>query len=374
MRIERIDVRLLDMPLRVPFRTSQSLEVSRRALFLRVDTDAGPGWADLPVEDAPIFGHEYVGSSLLALRDLFVPVLAGREIAGSSVGHVLRSVVGHHFTKSALEAAVLDAELRAAGMSLRSYLGGVRDRIPVGVSVGITDTLDELVGLVTDYRAQGYPRIKLKIQPGWDVEPVSRVRAELGDDVDLQVDGNGAYTSADVALLAGLERFGLSMVEQPFPADDLRAHARLAQCTSTPVCLDESVKSARDALRAIESGACSVVNIKPARVGGYLEARRVHDVCAAASVPVWCGGMLESGVGRAQNLSLASLPQFTFPSDISATSRYFERDITAPFELVDGTLAVPTGPGAGVEVDAAAVADFTVHHEVHDLTIPAPRR
>lgn len=359
MMIHHVEARVLDMPLRLPFRTSQSLEVSRRAILIRVDTDRGSGWADLAVEDHPIFGHEFIESSRLALRTVLMPALTG-DLTAAGVAEALGRVAGHRAAKSALEMAVLDAQLRAAGMSLADYLGGTRDRVRVGVSIGITDTADELVDLVTGYLEDGYGRIKLKVQPGWDDEPVGRVRAAIGDGVELQVDGNGAYTSADVAHLARLERYGLTMFEQPFPTADLRSHIRLAAATSVPVCLDESIGSAREALAAIESGACSVVNIKPARVGGYLEARRIHDVCAAASIPVWCGGMLESGVGRAQNLALASLPNFLLASDISATDRYFARDITERFDLVDGALTVPTGPGSGVTVDLDAVEDFTV--------------
>ncbi len=258
---------------------------------------------------------------------------------------------------------MLDAELRVAGLSLASYLGGTAERVPVGVSVGITDGLPELIGLVGEYVEAGYSRVKLKIQPGWDVEPLRAVRAEFGIELDLQVDGNGAYGSNHISLLAGLEDVGLTMIEQPFPAADLRSHERLASVSSVPVCLDESIKSAVDAAAAIERGACSIVNIKAARVGGYLEARRIHDVCQVLSVPVWCGGMLESGVGRAANLALASLPNFLYPGDISATSRYFAHDITRPFELRDGKLDVPTGPGIGVAVDLEAVDSFTVRRE-----------
>ncbi|WP_066912268.1 o-succinylbenzoate synthase [Millisia brevis] len=365
MLIHHVEARVLDMPLRLPFRTSQSLEVSRRAILIRVDTDRGPGWADLAVEDHPIFGHEFIESTRLALRTVLVPALAG-EVSGARVAAALGRVAGHRAAKSALEMAILDAQLRASGLSLSEYLGGTRDRVRVGVSIGITETVDELIGLVEGYLADGYSRIKLKVQPGWDEILIGRVRAAIGDDVELQVDGNGAYTSADVAHLARFERYGLTMLEQPFPTADLRSHIRLAAATSVPVCLDESIGSAAEALAAIESGACSVVNIKPARVGGYLEARRIHDVCAAASIPVWCGGMLESGVGRAQNLALASLPNFLLASDISATDRYFARDITERFDLVDGALPVPTGPGSGVTVDLEAVEDFTVARDDYE--------
>lgn len=258
--------------------------------------------------------------------------------------------------------AVLDAELRTAGMSLSTYLGGTRTHLPVGVSVGITETVEELVDLVGEYVEEGYPRVKLKVQPGWDEVPLAAVR-DAHPHLDLQVDGNGAYGPADVHRLGRWDRFAMTMIEQPFATADLRSHTRLAERLDTPICLDESIKSAVDAVRAVEVEACSIVNIKAARVGGYLEARRIHDVCQALGVPVWCGGMLESGVGRAANLALASLPGFAYPGDISATARYFTEDLTPPFHLVDGMLTVPQGPGIGVDVDPAALARFSTHHE-----------
>jgi O-succinylbenzoate synthase len=349
--VEAVEIRVVDIPLKHPFRTTHSNQHSRRALLARVITDAAEGWADVNVEDEPIFGHEFLSATWAALEELLVPqLLAGPASAPLAAARMSR-VVGHPAAKAGLEMALLDAELRASGMSLRRYLGGTRDRVPVGVSVGITDTLAELLTTVTEYVDEGYPRIKLKVQPGWDREPIAAVRAEFGAELALQVDGNGAYSSADLLHVSGWDEFGLEMIEQPFPAHDLLSHARLDARISTPVCLDESIGSATEAAAAIASGACRVVNIKPGRVGGYLEARRIHDVCDALSVPVWCGGMLESGVGRAANLALASLPNFRFPGDISATSRYFAEDICPPFVLHDGMLDVPDKPGIGVDVD-----------------------
>jgi O-succinylbenzoate synthase len=261
--------------------------------------------------------------------------------------------------KAALEAAVLDAELRAAGLSFGAYLGAVSDRVPAGVSVGIHPSIPALLDAVDSYLAEGYLRIKLKIEPGWDVEPVRAVRERFGDDVLLQVDANTAYRLADARHLARLDEFGLLLVEQPLPEDDVRGHAELARHLRTPVCLDESITSARAAADAIAVGACSIVNIKAGRVGGYLEARRVHDVCAANGVPVWCGGMLETGIGRAANVALAALPGFVLPGDTSASRRYYSEDLTEPFELDAGHLPVPTGPGVGREPLPAALAEFT---------------
>ena len=367
MKLHRVELRTVDMPLVRPFRTSQSLQLSRLSMLVRVVTDVSEGWADLSVEDLPVFGHEFIASTWVSLREVLLPTLLAGPLSAPAVGARLATAVGHHAARAALETAVLDAELRAAHMSLSRYLGGTRRRVPVGVSIGITDTLEELVALAEGYAAEGYARVKLKVQPGWDEAPMAAVRSALGSQTDLQVDGNGAYGNHEVARLSSWDRFGLSMIEQPFPAHDVRSHIRLAARLDTPLCLDESIKSAVDAAALVEAGACRIVNVKPSRVGGYLESRRIHDVCSALSVPVWCGGVLESGVGRAANLALASLPNFTLPGDISATSRYFVDDLTAPFELEDGHLVVPDGPGIGVEVDLDAVDRFTTRLE----TVPA---
>jgi O-succinylbenzoate synthase len=252
--------------------------------------------------------------------------------------------------KAALEMAVLDAQLRAAGVSLSTFLGGVTSAVTPGVAVGIMGSVDELLDSVSEYLDAGYRRVKLKIQPGWDLIPVQAVRERFGDGLMLQVDANAAYRRDDFGHLARLDEFSLMLIEQPLGEDDLMGHAQLALHITTPVCLDESIVSAQSAATAIALGACSVVNIKAGRVGGYLEARALHDVCVSKSVPVWCGGMLETGLGRAANLALASLPGFTLPGDISATDRYFREDITRPFMLHDGTIEVPNGPGLGVEV------------------------
>jgi o-succinylbenzoate synthase len=364
MRVRHIEVRAVDIPLVSPFRTSRSLQHSRRSLLIRVITDDSEGWADLSVEDEPIFGHEFIASTWVALEEIIIPVATSGPASAARASHLMRSIVGHEAAKSAIEMALLDAELRTAGMSFSSYLGGVRDAVPVGVSVGIMDTIEELIAVVCGYLEDGYRRVKLKVQPGWDRGPLKAVRSEFGAGLDLQVDGNGAYQSADLRDIASWDEFDLSMIEQPFPATDYRSHARLARAMATPVCLDESIRSASDAVAAVQSGACEIVNIKPGRVGGYLEARRVHDVCQALSVPVWCGGMLESGVGRAANLALASLPNFQFPNDISATARYFAEDICPPLELRDGMLEVPNGPGIGVNVDLEALERFTIRREM----------
>jgi o-succinylbenzoate synthase len=296
------------------------------------------------------------------MRHHLVPRLVGSDLTAARVASVLAPVKGHRMAKAALETAVLDAELRAAGTPLSTYLGGTVDRVPAGVSVGIMDSVDALLAAVDDYLAQGYVRIKLKIEPGWDVEPVRAVRERFGD-ILLQTDANTAYTLGDWQQLARLDAFDLLFHEQPLDEEDVRGHAELAKLLRTPICLDESVVSARAAADAIALGACSVVNIKPGRVGGYLEARRIHDVCVANGVPVWCGGMLETGIGRAANAALASLPGFTLPGDVSASNRYYSQDLTRPFVLEDGHLTVPTGAGIGVDPLQQVLAELVTARE-----------
>jgi O-succinylbenzoate synthase len=256
--------------------------------------------------------------------------------------------------------AVLDAQLRYANCSFAAFLGVDRGRIPSGVSVGIHDTLDDLLGAVQGYLDDGYVRIKLKIEPGNDIDQVAAVRDLIGPDTPFQVDANTAYRRTDGEHLRKLDDFGLLLIEQPLPEDDILGHARLASEIETPVCLDESLTSASGTADAIELGACEIANIKPGRVGGYLEAVRIHDLCVSAGVPVWCGGMLETGIGRAANAALAALPGFTLPGDISASSRFYAQDIvTEPITVVDGHVAVPTGPGLGFELDLAVLDSVT---------------
>jgi O-succinylbenzoate synthase len=280
------------------------------------------------------------------------------------VSAVLAPVQGHRMAKAALEMAVLDAWGRLHGRSFAALLGATRTAVPAGVAVGVTGSVEELVAAVGDYVEQGYGRVKLKAEPGWDVEPVAAVRAAFGAELGLQVDANGAYAAcADAASrLAALDPFGLLLIEQPLAEDDLPGHAALARAVATPICLDESITSVATAVLALDLGACSVINVKPGRMGGYLEALRLHDLALARGVPLWCGGMLETGLGRAANVALAALPGFTLPGDLSASRRYYARDISTPFELYDGQLLVPSAPGLGVDVDEDALAACTVDH------------
>jgi O-succinylbenzoate synthase len=350
MKLTGVELRRIEMPLVAPFRTSFGTETSKDALLVRVVTSDAEGWGECVAMADPLYSSEYVDAAADVLRRFLVPAVASLErLDASAVAPALARFHGHRMAKAALEMGVLDAELRAEGRPLARELGAVRDRVPCGVSVGIMDSVDRLVDAVGGYLDEGYVRIKLKIQPGWDVEPVAAVRERFGDEVLLQVDANTAYTVADARHLARLDPFDLLLIEQPLDEEDLLGHAELARQLKTPVCLDESITSARAAAAAITLGACSIVNVKPGRVGGYLEARRIHDVCVAHGVPVWCGGMLETGLGRAANVALAALPGFTLPGDTSGSNRYYQTDITSPFTLVDGHLRVPTAPGIGVD-------------------------
>ncbi|MFD5696931.1 o-succinylbenzoate synthase [Streptomyces lasiicapitis] len=362
-KISGVELRRIAMPLVAPFRTSFGVETSRDVLLVRVVTPDGEGWAECAAMSEPRYCSEYVDGAQDVLRKFLVPALPKDGVDAQAVGRILHPFTGHRMAKSALETAILDAQLRAAGESFGSFLGAARDRVPCGVSVGIMDSVPELLDAVEGYIAEGYVRIKLKIEPGWDIEPVRVVRERFGDELLLQVDANAAYTLTDAQHLAELDEFGLLLIEQPLANDDVVQHAQLAKLLRTPVCLDESIESATDAAAAISLGACSVINIKPPRVGGYLEARRIHDLAGAHGIPVWCGGMLETGIGRAANVALAALPGCTLPGDTSGSSRYFATDLTEPFVLSDGHLDVPTGPGLGVEPLPDVLREVTTSSE-----------
>lgn len=357
MKLQGVELRRVAMPLVSPFRTSFGTQTARDILLLRAVTtsDRGDaeGWGECVAMSDPLYSSEYVDATADVLRRFLLPELAASadrldRHGAHAVASVLHKFKGHRMAKAALEMAVLDAELRTEGRSWARELGAVHDRVPSGVSVGIFDSIPALLDTVDGYLEAGYVRIKLKIEPGWDVEPVRAVRERFGDDVLLQVDANTAYTLRDARHLARLDSFDLLLIEQPLEEEDVLGHAELARRISTPVCLDESIVSAQTAAAAISLGACAVINIKPGRVGGYLEAVRIHDLAAAHGLAVWCGGMVETGLGRAANAALGALPGFTLPGDISASDRFYATDITEPLVLEDGHMAVPTGPGLGV--------------------------
>lgn len=350
MKLHGLELRRIAMPLVRPFRTSFGVETTRDILIVRAETDVGEGWGECVAMAEPRYSPEYVDGAAHVIEHFLAPVLlAEPSLAPEHVARLLAVFEGHPMAKAAVEMAILDAALRAEGTSIAAHLGAVRDRVPAGVSVGITDDVDTLLEHVAGYLDDGYLRIKLKIEPGRDIERVRAVRDRFGEDLLVQVDANAAYSVADASHLARLDEFGLLLIEQPLPPEDIAGHATLARALRTPICLDESVTSAAVAQDCIDRRATAVINVKAGRVGGYLEAVHVHDVAAAAGVPVWCGGMLETGLGRAANVALAALPNFTLPGDTSASARYWATDLTEPFVLEDGHIAVPTGPGLGVE-------------------------
>ncbi|GAA1540230.1 O-succinylbenzoate synthase [Microbacterium ginsengiterrae] len=349
MKLEGIELRRVAMPLVSPFRTSFGTQTTKDILLVRAVVDGVDGWGECVTLPDPVYSAEYTDGAVDVLRGHLVPALSGVDLAGAHmVSEVLAPIKGHRMAKAAVEMAVLDAELRAQGRPFARELGAVRTRVPCGVSVGIMDEIPRLLDAVDAYLSEGYARIKLKIEPGWDVDVVRAVRERFGDDLALQVDANTAYTLRDAQHLARLDEFGLLLIEQPLDEEDLLGHADLARMLSTPICLDESITSAHTAAQAIRLGATSVINIKPGRVGGYLEARRIHDLAAAQGVPVWCGGMVESGLGRAANIALAALPGFVLPGDVSVSDRFYRTDLTEPFVMRDGHLDVPQAPGLGV--------------------------
>ena len=349
----------LRLPLVTSFRTSFGNEAYRNALLIEVAGPDTAGWGECVAELEPLYTPEYTDGAVHVITHFLLPRINGSAVEASGLHQLFLPVKGHQMAKAGIEAAVLDAECRLNGTSLSARLGGKNDRVPAGVAVGICDSLGALLDAVEGFISQGYGRIKLKIEPGNDIAQVSAVR-ERFPEVLLQVDANSAYRISDVRHLAQLDAFGLLLLEQPLPDDDLSGHAELAKHIETPICLDESIGSPSDARDAIALGACQVINIKPGRVGGYLEAVKIHDLCVHAGIAVWCGGMLETGVGRAGNLALAALPGFSLPGDLSASDRYFHQDVTDAFVLEDGHIRVPAGPGIGVTPLLDRVAQFTV--------------
>lgn len=364
MKIERIELHHVDMPLVYPFETSFGREDTRPCILVAVHSEGLVGWGECTADAGPWYSYETIETAWHVLRDFLIPAVLGQEVtAPDEVVARFKRVRGHEMARAALENAIWDLLARARGVSLADMLGGQRDRVPVGVSVGIEPTLEGQLERVAAYLADGYGRVKLKIKPGWDVALVRAVR-ERWPDLKLQVDANSAYTLDDVAIFKELDQFNLLLIEQPLHHDDMVDHARLQQSLRTPLCLDESIHSPEHARWALDIGACRVINIKVGRVGGLTAAKQIHDLCAGRGVPVWCGGMLETNVGRALNVALASLPNFSLPGDISASARYYHQDIAGPDFVLndDSTLSVPHGVGLGVQVIPDRLAAVRLRH------------
>jgi O-succinylbenzoate synthase len=352
MRIDQIEIRHLALPLVHPFETSFGREELRETILVAVRSEGLTGWGEAATSAGPWYEYETVETCWHVLHDFLGPLVVGRDVAAvQDIARLMAPVRGHNLAKMGLESAVWDLFGQAQGQSISQLLGGTRQRVAVGVSIGVQSSLPELLDRIDGFWAQGYGRIKIKIRPDWDVEVVRQVR-ERFPNVPLMVDANSAYTLVDAGRLMALDEFDLMMIEQPLAYDDLVDHAALQQRLRTPICLDESVPTLAAARAALALGSGRIVNIKPGRVGGLTVARAIHDLCRQQGMPVWCGGMLETGIGRAHNVALASLPGFTLPGDISGSARYFHQDIVDPPFVVndDGTMTVPTGPGIGAAV------------------------
>lgn len=365
MKIERIELFHLRIPLVRPFVTSVARYVDREMLIVRAESGGISGWGEVAAPAAPLYSPETSQTAWHVIRDFLGPRLRNSEFGGPGpVSELFSFVRGHNMAKAGVEMAVLDLFGRLQKKPVHQILGGDRTEIATGVSLGIEDSVPQLLARVEEAAAQGYQRIKLKIKPGWDVDVVAEVRRRFPD-VPLMADANSAYTLHDIDHLKKLDAFNLTMIEQPLAYDDYVDHAKLQAQIKTPVCLDESIKSYDDARRAFELGSCRIINIKQARVGGPYSAKMIHNLAKARQAPVWCGGLLETGVGRAHNIALATLPGFTLPGDISASERYYAEDIVDQPVTVSarGTIAVPQGPGIGYNVDERRLSRFLVRKE-----------
>src|SRR5947207_2371346 len=361
MKIESITLREIRMRLKSPFETSFGVTHGRRILLVEVIADGTSGWGEVTSTESPSYNSETTETAWHIIVDFIAPLLIGKDLASAKdVAAALARIRGHEMAKAGVENALWDAEAQQRGIPLPELIGGTRRQIACGVSLGIRATPKLLVQKVEEELKSGYQRIKLKIKPGKDLEFVAAVRQEFPQIV-LSVDANSAYDVSEYALLQKLDDFNLLMIEQPLQWDDIYAHAKLQSLLKTPICLDECISNARHASAAIDLDACRIMNIKLGRVGGHAGARQVHDVCRARSVPVWCGGMLESGIGRAHNIAMSTLPGFTLPGDVSASQRYWDEDIIEPEVEVapDGTIQVPTKPGLGFTVKRDLVEQLT---------------
>ncbi len=365
MRIREITLREVGMKLIAPFEISSGVAHHRRIILLEANVDGVTGWAECVAGESPNYSPETVETAWHILRDHLWPLIKGKDFAAAAdVYDMLELVRGHNMAKGALEAAVWDAEAKQKGIPLWKLLGGSRTEIGSGVSIGIKDSLDTLAAAVKKEVDAGYQRIKIKIKPGKDLEQVKRLRQDFPK-IKLMVDANSAYTLDDWELLKQLEGFYLMMIEQPLGWDDLYSHAELQKKLATPICLDECIHDLEHARAAIALGACKIINIKLGRVGGHTMVRRIHDLCEKNGIPVWCGGMLESGIGRAHNIALSTLPNFTLPGDVSASKRYWVEDIIEPEVTVSsrGTIAVPSAPGIGYNLKMDLIEKLTTRTE-----------
>jgi O-succinylbenzoate synthase len=366
MKIEAITLREVQMPLVHFFETSFGRIYSRRILLVTVEGGGLRGWGECVAGENPFYSSEWIESAWPTITSFLAPMLLGKTVSqGREAPTLLSQVRGHRMAKAALENALWDMEAQEKKQPLWKLLGGSRMQIPCGVSIGIQDSHEQLLDKIANELAAGYRRIKLKVKPGWDVNVLEKVR-ERWPDITLSVDANSAYTLDQVEHLRGFDQFNLLMIEQPLWNDDIYYHARLQKQLRTSICLDESIEHVRDAAFAVETGACRIINIKVGRVGGFSEAKSVHDVCQANRIPVWCGGMLESGIGRSHNIALSTLENFSLPGDVSASKRYWKEDIVDPEVEVSsqGFISLRDEPGTGYRVREDLIEKLTVKKEV----------
>lgn len=365
MPIEAITLTAMRMRMKAPFTTSFGTEWDKHFIVVEIrDRDGVSGWGESVAMKDPLYNEETVGTNWLIMKEFLIPMLLqGNVEQPDDAGRLFRPVRRNYMAKAALEGAVWDMFARRQNLPLYRALGGTRPQIEVGISIGIQKSKEELLALIEQYVSEGYKRIKVKIMPGWDEEVIAAIRQRFPD-VPLMADANSAYTLQDIDRLAELDQYNLMMIEQPLAHDDIIEHATLQQRLKTPICLDESIHSLADARKAVEMGSCRIINIKIGRVGGLSEAKRIHDYCRQNNIPVWCGGMLEAGIGRAHNVAITTLPGFILPGDTAASSRYWQQDIIEPEVMVDqGIITVPEEPGIGYKPVRKYMEKFSLYSE-----------
>jgi O-succinylbenzoate synthase len=365
--ISSVELREICLPLVHFFETSFGRTTERRILLVRVeDKDGAEGWGECTVGEGPFYSEEWTETAWTTIKTFLAAMIVGRELGSAAdTWEAMRPVRGNRMAKAAMETACWDLEAKRFGVPLWKHLGGVLSEIASGVSIGIQNTPEELIEKIANELAAGYQRIKIKIKPGWDLKIIEQVRQKFPD-IRLVADANSAYTLRDVALFKEMDHHNLMMIEQPLAHDDIFDHAELQKQIATPICLDESIHSSDDARHAIALGSARIVNLKLGRVGGHTQAKRVEQVCRENKIAVWCGGMLEAGIGRAHNIAMSTLAGFTLPGDVSASARYWTEDIVEPPIIVSpsGTITVPDKPGIGFEVNVSRVDKLTVRKEI----------
>lgn len=369
MKIDRIELTEINVPLVRFFETSFGRTTDRRIIVVRViDKHGAEGWGECTCGEDPGYSEEWTDSCWVTMEKVLAPMVVGKEIySASETWDLMSHVRGNRMSKAAIETAVWDLEAKRAGLPLWKHLGGTREKIESGVSIGIQNSVDDLFGQIEQELGAGYRRIKIKIKPGWDESVIRGVRERFGD-IPLMADANSAYSLDDIELLRGLDEFGLMMIEQPLSHDDILDHSKLQKQIRTPVCLDESIHSPSDARKANELDACRIINIKLGRIGGHSKARETENICRAVGMPVWCGGMLEAGIGRAHNIAMSTLEGFSIPGDVSASKRYWQQDVVEPEVEVspDGFITPPDAPGIGFEVRKDRIGELAVRRSSID--------